>query len=125
MTDPTGEFFDELGRKKHEPMLRKATGVLSFDISDGTSTAHWSVVVKKGDVSVSRAHDEADCTVTTDRPLFDAIVRARRMRWPRSFAARSASKEIPSYLSSSNVSLPGRPSRFDGESSPLPGGHHE
>ncbi len=55
-------------------MLRKATGVLSFDISDGTSTAHWSVVVKKGDVSVSRAHDEADCTVTTDRPLFDAIV---------------------------------------------------
>ena len=74
MTDPTGEFFDELGRKKHEPMLRRASGVLSFDISDGTSTAHWSVVVKKGDVSVSRAHDEADCTVTTDRPLFDAIV---------------------------------------------------
>ena len=52
-------------------MLRKATGVLSFDISDGASTAHWSVVLKKGDVLVSRAHDEADCVVTTDRPLFD------------------------------------------------------
>jgi putative sterol carrier protein len=78
MTDPTGEFFDELGRKKHEPMLRKATGVLSFDISDGTSTAHWSVAIKKGDVLVSRAHDEADCVVTTDRPLFDGIVRGER-----------------------------------------------
>ena len=74
MKDPTGEFFEELGERGHEPMLRKATGVLSFDISDGTSTAHWSVVVKKGDVSVSRAHDAADCTVTTDRPLFDGIV---------------------------------------------------
>ena len=74
MKDPTTEFFDELGRRGHEPMLRKATGTLSFDISDGASTAHWSVVVKKGDVSVSRAHGEADCTVKTDRPLFDAIV---------------------------------------------------
>jgi putative sterol carrier protein len=78
MTDPTGEFFDELGRRGHEPMLRKATGVLNFDITDGASTAHWSVVVKKGDVSVSRAHDEADCTLTTDRPLFDAIVKGEK-----------------------------------------------
>jgi putative sterol carrier protein len=74
MKDPTTEFFDELGQRGHEPMLRKASGTLSFDITDGASTAHWSVVVKKGDVSVSRAHDEADCTVTTDRSLFDAIV---------------------------------------------------
>jgi putative sterol carrier protein len=74
MKDPTTEFFDGLAKRGHEPMLRKATGVLSFDISDGASTAHWSVVVKRGDVSVSRAHDESDCTVTTNRPLFDAIV---------------------------------------------------
>ena len=59
-------------------MLRKATGVLSFDISDGASTAHWSVVLKKGDVLVSRAHDEAGCVVTTDRPLLDGIVRGEK-----------------------------------------------
>jgi putative sterol carrier protein len=78
MKDPTTEFFDELGKRGREPMLRKATGVLSFDLSDGASTAHWSVAIKKGDVSVSRAHDEADCVVTTDRPLFDAIVRGEK-----------------------------------------------
>ena len=78
MKDPTTEFFDELGERGHEPMLRKASGALSFDISDGASTAHWLVVVKKGDVSVSRAHDEADCTVTTDRRLFDAIVKGEK-----------------------------------------------
>src|SRR3954468_6937068 len=78
MKDPTTEFFDELGRRGHEPMLRKATGVLSFNLDDGASTAHWSVVIKKGDVSVSRAHDEADCVLTTDRPLFNAIVRGEK-----------------------------------------------
>jgi putative sterol carrier protein len=78
MTDPTGEFFDELGKREHEPMLRKATGTLRFDLVDGTSKAHWSVALKKGDVSVSRASDKADCVVTTDKPLFDAIVRGEK-----------------------------------------------
>ena len=78
MSDPTGEFFDELGKREHEPMLRKATGTLRFDLVDGTSKEHWSVAMKKGDVSVSRANDKADCVVTTDRPLFDAIVRGER-----------------------------------------------
>ena len=99
--------------------------MLSFDISDGTSTAHWSVVVKKGDVSVSRAHDEADCTVTTDRPLFDAIVKGEKNAMAAILRGEVASKEIPSCSSSSNASSPGRPNRFDGESSPSPGGHHE
>jgi putative sterol carrier protein len=74
MNDPTGEFFLELGRRGHEPMLSKATGTLRFDLVDGTSTVHWSVALKKGDVSVSQASGEADCVVTSDRPLFDAIV---------------------------------------------------
>jgi putative sterol carrier protein len=78
MSDPTGEFFDELGRREHEPMLRKATGTLRFDLVDGPNTAHWLVAVKKGDVSVSRSNNKADCILTTDRPLFDAIVRGEK-----------------------------------------------
>jgi putative sterol carrier protein len=78
MSDPTGEFFAELGSRGHEPMLRKATGTLRFDLVDGTSKAQWSVVLKKGDVSVSQTNAEADCVVTTDRSLFDAIVRGER-----------------------------------------------
>jgi putative sterol carrier protein len=75
MSDPTGEFFAELGSRGHEPMLRKATGTLRFDLVEGTSKTHWSVALRKGDVSVSQTNAEADCVVTTDRSLFDAIVR--------------------------------------------------
>ena len=78
MSDPTGAFFTELGRRAHEPMLRKATGRLRFDLTDGTSEATWTVVMKKGDVSVTRKKGDADCVVTTDRPLFDAIVRGEK-----------------------------------------------
>lgn len=78
MSDPTREFFYELDKRGHEPMLRKATGRLRFDLTDGSGTAHWLVTVKKGDVSVSRGNDNADCVVTTDRPLFEAIVRGEK-----------------------------------------------
>ena len=78
MSDPTEEFFAELGRRKHEPMLRKATGTLRFDLVDDTEEAHWLVSMKKGDVLVSRESAKADCIVTTDKPLFDAIVRGER-----------------------------------------------
>ena len=59
-------------------MLRSATGTLRFDLTDGTSTEHWLVAMKKGDIAVSRADEKADCVVTTGRPLFDAIVRGER-----------------------------------------------
>jgi putative sterol carrier protein len=78
MNDPTREFFYELDKRGHEPSLRKATGGLRFDLTDGTGTAHWLVVVKKGDVSVSRGDEAADCVVTADRALFDAIVRGEK-----------------------------------------------
>ena len=78
MSDPTEEFFAELGSRGHEPMLRKATGTLRFDLVNGTSKAQWTVALKKGAVSVSRSTVKADCVVTTDRPLFNAIVRGER-----------------------------------------------
>jgi putative sterol carrier protein len=78
MSDSTEQFFDELGRRGHEPLLRKAKGTLRFDLIDGTSQAHWSVAMKKGDVEVSRSSANADCVVTTDQPLFDGIVRGER-----------------------------------------------
>jgi putative sterol carrier protein len=78
MKDPTDEFFDELGRRGEEPLLRKATGTLRFDLTGGKSETQWTVAMKKGDVSVSHANDEADCVVTTNRALFDKIVRGEK-----------------------------------------------
>ena len=59
-------------------MLRRATGTLRFDLVDGASKTHWSVALRKGDVSVSQTNAQADCVVTTDRSLFDAIVRGEK-----------------------------------------------
>ena len=56
MIDSTAEFFQELGRRGHEPLLEKATGIVRFDL-----------------VSVSRKNAGADCIVRAERTLFDAM----------------------------------------------------
>ncbi len=73
MTDATAEFFEELGRRGHEPLLERITGTLRFDIARGKRVDHWLVEVSKGDVRVSQTNSEADCVLGFDRKLFDRI----------------------------------------------------
>src|SRR6266536_650894 len=73
MTDAGAGFFDELGRRGHEPLLEKATGSIRFDLADGKRTDRWLVTLDRGDVSVSRKNVAADCIVRADRTLFDAM----------------------------------------------------
>jgi hypothetical protein len=73
MTDPSAEFFDELGRRGHEPLLAKASGVLRFDLAEGGRTRRFVVTIRKGDIAVSRKNVDADCVVRLDRALFDRI----------------------------------------------------
>ena len=73
VADATGDFFAELGRRGHEPLLQKLTGTFRFDVTGGRDE-HWFVDVRKGDVTVSRRTVEADCSVRSDRDVFDAIV---------------------------------------------------
>ncbi len=68
------DFFADLGKRGNEPLLRKASGTLRFDVRDGKRTERWLVEVRKGDVAVSRRNTRADCVVSTDRALFDRIV---------------------------------------------------
>jgi putative sterol carrier protein len=77
MADPISEFFEELERQGHVPLLEKANGTLRFDVVDGRRTAHWFVTSKKGDVTVSRQGDAPDCTVKADRELFEDITRGK------------------------------------------------
>jgi putative sterol carrier protein len=74
MKDTTGEFFDELHRRGHEPMLRKANGTMRFEVMDGKRKSNYSVTIKKGDVTVTPANKEADCVATADRALFEGIM---------------------------------------------------
>jgi putative sterol carrier protein len=73
VTDSTTEFFQELGRRGHEPLLEKANGSMRFDLADGSRTERWLVTLDKGDVSISHKRAAADCVVRADRALFDAI----------------------------------------------------
>jgi putative sterol carrier protein len=71
MASRTDEFFAELARRGHEPLLAKASGTVHFEIAHGPDTDHWIVSVSKGDVTVSRDGIESDCLVRTDRESFD------------------------------------------------------
>ena len=73
MTDPTAEFFQELQRHGHVPLLKKMTGTLRFDVVDGKRTARWFLTVKKGDVTVSRRGGTADCVVRGDKALLEGV----------------------------------------------------
>jgi putative sterol carrier protein len=74
MTDSTAVFFEELGRRGHEPLLEKARGTVRFELVDGKRTERWLLTLSGGDVSVSRKNVAADCIVRADRKLFDAMV---------------------------------------------------
>jgi predicted lipid carrier protein YhbT len=74
MTDSTAEFFQELGRRGHEPLLEKATGIVRFDLVGDRRTERWLVRLDRGGVSVSRKNIAADCVVRAERTLFDAMV---------------------------------------------------
>jgi putative sterol carrier protein len=73
MTDATTEFFNQLGARRHEPLLGKTRGTLRFDLTNGDETARWLIAIEDGDVAVSRKNAKADCVVTTGKTLFDGI----------------------------------------------------
>ena len=75
MTDPTAEFFEELQQHGQAPLMRNATGTIRFEVVNGTRAARWFVSLKKGDVTVSRQGDKADCVVRGPKALIDGMWR--------------------------------------------------
>jgi putative sterol carrier protein len=73
-SDLIAEFFAELGRRGHEPLLEKARGSARFDIADGKRTERWLVTIDKGDLRVSRRNAAADCILRVDRSTFERAV---------------------------------------------------
>jgi putative sterol carrier protein len=74
MTDPTTEFFMELERRGHEPLLDKVKGTIRFDVVQGKRRERWLVEIDRGQVAVSRRNASADTTVRSEHALFDRIV---------------------------------------------------
>ena len=77
VADATAEFFGELARRGHEPLLQKVTGTFRFEVT-GERAEHWLVGVKKGDVTVSRGTVKADAVVRADRKEMNALAATLR-----------------------------------------------
>jgi putative sterol carrier protein len=80
VSEPTADFFDDLNRRGHEPLLGKLAGRVRFDVVDNGRTRRWLVAIDKGEVSVAQGADEgtgADCTVRADKAVFDRLFRGQ------------------------------------------------
>jgi putative sterol carrier protein len=75
MADATTEFMNELGRRGHDPLLRKVTETVRFDLVNGKKTDRWLVRIENGDVTVSHKGGAADTVVRADKELFDRMAR--------------------------------------------------
>ena len=77
MTDATDDFCDELGRRGREPMLKRLSATLRWDIIDGDRTEHRLVRIDHGDIRVSRSDDPADCVVIAERAVCNDVITGR------------------------------------------------
>jgi hypothetical protein len=73
--DGVVEFFEELGRREHDPLLAKVSGRVRFDLVDAGPPDRWLVAVEKGDTTVLHKGGPADCTVRANRELFERLCR--------------------------------------------------
>ena len=73
--DAIPAFFEELGRREHEPLLAKVTGRVRFDLIEAGRPDRWLVAVDGGDTTVLHNSGPADCTIRADRALFERLCR--------------------------------------------------
>jgi predicted lipid carrier protein YhbT len=75
--DQISDFFDELARRGHEPLLEKMDGRVAIELGDGGENARWVVSVRNGDIGVERGDGNADCTLRTTTDVFAALATGR------------------------------------------------
>jgi len=73
MSDATNDFFAGLERRGHEPMLGRTSGTLRFDLTGPGEVEHWHVRIRRGDLTITRGEDEADCVIRAEKELFDRL----------------------------------------------------
>jgi putative sterol carrier protein len=76
MGDATADFFEDLGRRGHEPLLGKTSTTFRFDVENGKQE-RWLVSVDKGDLAVSHKRGAPDCVIRAHRDVFDKVARGQ------------------------------------------------
>ncbi len=74
MGDVIADFLADLERADDEPVLRRATGTLRFELEHAHATQRWLVTMDRGRVSVSRANAAANCVVRGDRTTLERVI---------------------------------------------------
>src|SRR3954463_16524299 len=73
----TDDFFAELEGRGHEPMLRRLSATVRWDILDGDRIEHRLVRVPHGDVRGAGGDGPADCVIVAEREVCDDVVTGR------------------------------------------------
>jgi SCP-2 sterol transfer family len=71
--DATSEFFDGLAQRGYEPLLRKLSGSVRFDIADGKRVERKYVNVDKGHIAVSGRGSGGQAIMSADRAVFERV----------------------------------------------------
>jgi hypothetical protein len=71
------DFFADLERRGHEPMLRRVSATVRWDILDGDRTEHRLVRIHHGDVRVAVSDEPADCVIIAERAVCDDVASGR------------------------------------------------
>lgn len=73
----TAEFFEQLGRRGHEPLLRRVTASIRFEITEDGHTVRRVVSIDHGDLRLSTDDVPADATLSCSGTELDALVTGR------------------------------------------------
>ena len=71
--DAVTAFFEDLGSRGHDPLLRNVSAVVRFDLARGKTTERWLLSIQKGNLSVSHRNVRADAVIRLSRDLFERV----------------------------------------------------
>ncbi len=74
MTNPTDEFFQQLGHRGHEPLVGRVNGALRFDVTHRGDTDIHCLKIDRGHITVCRDSGPTECVIRVERRVMDAIV---------------------------------------------------
>jgi hypothetical protein len=74
MTNPTDEFFQQLGHRGHEPLVSRVAGAMRFDIMHRGETDSRCLKIDRGHITVCPDSGPADCIIRVERKVMDTIV---------------------------------------------------
>jgi putative sterol carrier protein len=68
--DAVTAFFEDLGSRGYDPLLRSVSATVRFDLVSGKTTERWLLAIQKGNLSVSHRNVRADAVIRLSRDLF-------------------------------------------------------